>query len=244
MSPISSTRVSRYLDDLPAIYRTPAAGGRPDFLGRFLLAFEQILTGVGDPDRPGLEEVLDGIPGSAGGETVMAGSHRFFDPGPGLPDDQRAPAEFLDWLGSWVALTLRGDWTQDEQRRVLAGIIPAYRLRGTRDGVRRVLSAFTGLSEESITISELLSPLQIGVSATVGTDTVVGGNMPHFFLVDALVPASNSTDLARKEFILRAILDLEKPAHTFYDLRIHLPTMQVGVTSRVGVETVLGGVIE
>lgn len=243
MSDISTTRLSRYLDDLPALYRTPARGGRPDFLGRFLLAFEQVLTGVGDPERPGLEEILDGITG-ADGKTVMAGVHRFFDPGPGLPDAERAPAELLFWLGSWVALTLRGDWTEGEQRRILAEIVPSYRRRGTREGVRRILSAFTGLSIESISISELLSPLQIGVSATIGTDTVVGGSLPHYFVVDALVPASDVADLSRKRSILRAILDLEKPAHTFYDLRIQVPTMQVGVTSRVGVDTVLGGVVE
>lgn len=243
MSDVSTTRLSRYLDDLPALYRTPARGARHDFLGRFLLAFEQILTGVGDPERSGLEEILDGIT-DADGNTVMAGAHRFFEPGPGLPDAQRAPMEFLDWLGSWVALTLRGDWTEGEQRRILAEIVPSYRRRGTRDGVRRILSAFTGLSIESITISELLSPIQIGVSATVGTDTVVGGSLPHYFVVDALVPASDVADLFRKRSILRAILDLEKPAHTFYDLRIQVPTMQVGVTSRVGVDTVLGGVVE
>jgi phage tail-like protein len=243
MSTISTTRLSRYLDDLPALYRTPARGGRPDFLSRFLLAFEQILTGVGDPSRPGLEEMLDGIK-DASGKTLLAGAHRFFEPGPGLPEAERAPLEFLDWLGNWVALTLRGDWTEGEQRRILAEIVPSYRQRGTREGVRRILSAFTGLSIESISIAELLSPLQIGVSATVGTDTVVGGSLPHYFVVDALVPASDVADLFRKRSILRAILDLEKPAHTFYDLRIQVPTMQVGVTSRIGVDTVLGGVVE
>ncbi|HEX2643889.1 MAG TPA: phage tail protein [Thermoanaerobaculia bacterium] len=243
MSPISTTRLSRYLDDLPALYRTPARGGRPDFLGRFLLAFEQVLTGVGDVDKPGLEERLDGITDDAG-NLLRAGSHRYFEPGPDLPEGERAPAEFLDWLSSWVALTMRGDWTDGERRRILAEIVPSYRRRGTRDGLQRILSAFTGLSIESITISELLSPMQLGVSATVGKDTVVGGSAPHYFLVDALVPASDVADLSRKKSILRAILDLEKPAHTFYDLRIQVPTMQVGVTSRVGVETVLGGVIE
>lgn len=243
MSPISSTRLSRYLDDLPALYRTPSRGGRPDFLGRFLLAFEQVLTGVGDPEGPGLEERLDGITDEAG-NTVQAGSHRYFEPGPDLPASERAPREFLDWLSSWVALTLRGDWSEDESRRILAEIVPSYRRRGTREGLRRILSAFTGMAVESITVSELLSPLQIGVSATVGKDTVVGGSPPHYFLVDALVPASDVADLSRKKSILRAILELEKPAHTFYDLRIQVPTMQVGVTSRVGVETVLGGVIE
>lgn len=239
---ISNLRISSYLDYLPAIYRQPARGGRPDFLGRFLLAFEQVLTGVGDPDRPGLEELLDGIAGPDG-TTLLAGAHRFFDPGPDRPEKERAPAEFLEWLSGWVALTLREDWTDGEKRRILSEIVPSYRRRGTLDGLRQVLSAFTGLPADTIDVRELVNPMQVGVTSTVGEDTVVGGSPPHYFLVDALVPAAGIADLARKRRILRAILDLEKPAHTFYDLRIQVPTMQIGVHSRVGLDTVLGGVI-
>jgi phage tail-like protein len=242
MSEISTTRVSRYLDDLPALFRQPAQGARPDFLGRFLLPFELLLTGLGDPGRPGLEEVLDGIE-DAGGNTLLAGAHRFFDPGPDRPDAERAPVEFLDWLATWVALTLREDWTEAERRRILSEIVTSYRLRGTPNGLRHVLSAFTGLPADTIRIAELAAPLQVGVVATVGVDTIVGGSPPHYFLVDALVPVTGAADLTRKKSILRAILDLEKPAHTFYDLRIQVPTMQIAVISRVGVDTVLGGLI-
>jgi len=242
MSEISTTRVSRYLDDLPALFRQPAQGARPDFLGRFLLGFERVLTGLGDPSRPGLEEILDGIEG-AGGTTLLAGAHRYFDPGPDRPDAERAPVEFLEWLASWVALTLREDWTEAERRRILSEIVPAYRQRGTRNGLRHVLSAFTGLPADTIEISELANPLRVGVVSTVGEDTIVGGSPPHYFLVDALVPATGAADLTRKRSILRAILDQEKPAHTFYDLRIQVPTMQIAVTSSVGVDTVLGGLV-
>src|SRR5262245_45485375 len=141
---IADTTLSRYLDDLPAIFRQEAAGGRPDFLGRLMLAFEHVLTGVGDPQQRGLEEILDGIAGS-NGQLVMAGAHRYFTPGPLVPDEQRAPAEFLEWLSGWVALTLREDWLPDERRRILAEIVPSYRRRGTPDGLKQVLAAFTGV---------------------------------------------------------------------------------------------------
>jgi phage tail-like protein len=188
-SEIGTFRISSYLDDLPAIYRQPAQGGRPDFLGRFLLAFEHVLTGVGDPLKPGLEELLDGIV-DGDGRTRLAGAHRFADPGPDRPDEERAPAEFLEWLSGWVALTLREDWTEGEKRRILSEIVPSYRRRGTRDGLRHVLSAFTGLPADTIDVRELVNPMQIGVTSTLGEDTVVGGSPPHYFLVDALVPAA------------------------------------------------------
>jgi phage tail-like protein len=234
---IDDKTLSSYLDDLPAIYRQDATGGRPDFLGRFLLAFEHLLAGVGDPDHPGLEEILEGITDTKGA-TVRAGAHRYFTPGPGEDPDLRAPAEFLEWLSGWVALTLRGDWQEEERRRILAEIVPSYRKRGTPDGLKQVLAAFTGVSPNTITIAEFQQPFQIGVSSTVGEDTVLGGGPPHYFMVRTVVPGA--ADLARKRAVLRAIIDMEKPAHTFYDLRILTPTMQLGVTSTVGEDTVLG----
>ncbi|HYU34425.1 MAG TPA: phage tail protein [Thermoanaerobaculia bacterium] len=239
---IDDKSLSSYLDDLPAIYRQESTGGRPDFLGRFLLAFEHLLTGVGDSGRPGLEETLEGITGESG-EVVLAGAHRYFTPGPGLPPEERAPAEpgrdFLEWLSGWVALTLREDWQEEERRRILAEIVPSYRKRGTRDGLRQILAAFTGVRPETITIAEFQQPFQLGRTATVGEDTVLGGGPPHYFMVRVLLPGA--ADLARRRAILRAIIDMEKPAHTYYDLRI-IPTltMRVGKTSTVGQDTVLG----
>ena len=89
--PAADNRDSTYLQYLPAIFQQDD-GGQPLFLGRFLLAFEHLLSGLGDSDAPGLLEVLEGIPGE------MAGLERYFDPGPGQGDLLRAPAEFLPWL--------------------------------------------------------------------------------------------------------------------------------------------------
>src|SRR3990172_7602999 len=89
---------SRYLDYLPAVFQQDAEVGQPNFLGRFLLAFEQVLTGLGEIEEPGLEERLDGIVDPVSGALRLAGVHRYFQPGPDLPDHERAPAEFLEWL--------------------------------------------------------------------------------------------------------------------------------------------------
>lgn len=78
---IRSVELSSYLDYLPAIYREDLSADSTNFLGRFLLAFERILTGVGDPDDPGFEEITDGIPKPDGTGWRLAGLHRYFDPG-------------------------------------------------------------------------------------------------------------------------------------------------------------------
>ena len=233
----NTKRLSRYLHDLPAIFREEATEGPPDFLGRFLLAFEHVLTGVGDPGQPGLEEILEGIPGG-NGDFLVAGAERYFTPGPGKAAGLRAPAEFLEWLSGWVALTLRKDWKEEERRRILAKIVPSYRKRGTADGLKQVLAAFTGVLPDVIAIDELQQPFQLGVTSTVGGDSALDGGPPHYFMVRAQIPGAEN--LGRNRAMLRAIIDLEKPAHTYYDLWIQTPAMQVGAASTVGKDTVLG----
>ena len=220
---INETMQSRYLDDLPAIFRQEAGGGRPDFLGRFLLAFEHVLTGLGDPQQSGLEEILDGT-FDGNGNVVMAGAHRYFTPGPGKPAAQRAPAEFLDWLAGWVALTLREDWKEEERRRILAEIVPSYRRRGTPDGLKQILVAFTGVSPNLITIIE---------------DNEGGNWPPHYFEVHVKVPTIE--DISRWHAVLAPIIDMEKPAHTYYDLQLNPgASLRIGVHSTVGEDTLLG----
>ena len=41
--------------------------------------------------------------------------------------------------------------------------------------------------------------------------------------------------------ILAAIVDAEKPAHTHYTLTVETPILQIGVASRVGIDTLLAG---
>jgi len=234
------TRTSSYLDFLPALYREEAPGARPDFLGRFLLAFERVLTGLGDVQHPGLEEILEGVVDPVTGKLSQSGVERYFDPGPGRPEAERAPAEFLAWLAGWVALTLREDWDDEERRRILSEIVPAYKLRGTKEGLRQVLAAFSGQFVDSIKISEFESPFTVGVTSIVGGDTALGGGPPHYFLVEALLAAPDGVDLERKRTVFSAIIDAEKPAHTYYDLHVQVPTLRLGVHSTVGVDTLLG----
>src|SRR4051794_17315049 len=137
MADIAPDRLSSYLDQLPALFQE----GDARFLGRFLLAFEHVLSGLGVIDDPGLEELLDGAAEPSGGRT-MAGVERFFDPGVRgggtlLGPEQRAPAEFLDWLAGWVGATLRGHMTETQRRELIARAVALYRKRGTREGLEQ-----------------------------------------------------------------------------------------------------------
>jgi len=219
---------SSYLAYLPAIFQGSANEGQPDFLGQFLVAFEKILTGHGDLDQPGIEEILEGVDG-ADGQDLLTGSQRFFDPDIALPKEQNAPSEFLDWLAGWVALSLRDDWKDDEKRRFISQIVTFYRSRGTLPGIVAILKAYTGIGgDDSVRITEF-------------------EDYPHYFQVELSLGLGKS-DLApdivqRKERIAKAIIDQEKPAHTYYALRIRdVPTWQLGVEGRseLDANTLLG----
>jgi len=106
---------SSYLDYLPAIFR------QEPFIGRFLLAFETVLSGAGG--QPGLETTIGRIAG-------------YFDP-------VTTEADFLPWLAGWVTLSLRADWDEQTQRSFIQQIVPLYRLRGTRAGLLRMLALYT-----------------------------------------------------------------------------------------------------
>ena len=172
--------VSSYLQYLPAIFH------QDPFVGRFLLAFEAVLSGPGYADRAGLEELIGALP-------------TYVDP-------QTTPSEFLPWLAGWVALSLRADWDADTKRKFIQEIVPLYRLRGTRAGLARMLKIYTG---EDVAIDDDFD------------------RPAHFFQVKLTLSEADPDRQRQKQAIARAIIDQEKPAHTFYALRVAVPTMRL-----------------
>ena len=174
---------------LPAFL--PAIYREDPFLARYLWAFEQALIDI--------EQRIDGLA-------------QFFDPA-------QARQDFLPWLSSWVAFTLRADFGLTQQRRFLARVAPLYRRRGTLQNLQELLTIFTR-----------------GGIPTITEDPA----QPHYFHVAMRLPRDTPDVQLRQSAIAHALIDLEKPAHTYYDLQLLFPTMQIGVTSTIGVDTLLG----
>ncbi len=176
--PSPAVPATSYLDYLPATFR------QEPFIGRFLLAFETVLSGAG---------------GVAGLETAIGGLADYLDPA-------TTRADFLPWLAGWVTLTLRADWDEQTRRSFIAQIVPLYRLRGTKAGLVRMLKLYT------------TEPVEI-------YDTF--DNLPYFFEVRLTLSEADPALLQTKQQIARAIIDQEKPAHTFYALQVAVPTMRL-----------------
>ncbi|MEQ9363925.1 MAG: phage tail protein [Leptospirales bacterium] len=235
---------SKYLKFLPDVYREDDESVGANFMGRFLNAFERALAGDPDDSGPrGVEDLLGRIQG-------------YFDP-------TVSPPQFLDWLASWVALELEQsqDWMQADfgetrqaadqlvplvaerdtrNRRLIQGATNLYRTRGTKAGIEAYLGLYAG--DLNVTLNELTELFIVGTTSTVGSGAMIG-ERPHYFQVKVVVPAPNPAVLAQYKRSVRAIIDSEKPAHTFYDLLIETPRMQISPTgSQVGVNTLLGGI--
>jgi phage tail P2-like protein len=175
----------------------PAILQRP-FLQQFLLAFEAVLSGGVDPPANGAA-----APPARGIEQIIAGISAYFDP-------VTSPAEFLPWLAQWAATSLRNDWSLATQRAFLGQVVPLYQERGTLAGLVKVLE----LSSDQATIEDL----------TFST----GADMPaNYFQVTVAVQENDPDLLARKTREIRAIIDREKPAHTYYGLVIAYPSMRI-----------------
>ena len=232
---------NRLLDYLPAIYH------EEPFLGNFLLAFEEVLLAK----LPGTEKAQDGSEdgpkyqdlatfSDRGLEEIIATLSLLFQP-------SQAPIEFLPWLSQWTALSLRADLSETQQRELLSRIVQLYRSRGTSRNLRELLEVYTErfspLPPPVVTDVEA-QEFQIGVHSTIGADTYLNGGPPHFFRVTAgWAEAARGTPPAvhlRRMGIIRAVVELEKPAHTDYELHVAYPRIQIAVRSTIGVDTLIG----
>lgn len=225
-----SEKLSKYLQYLPVIFQTVPEGGTANFLGRFLLAFEKMLSGIDDAVKLD-EQSVTGI------EQILDQSAVYFDP-------LTTPADFLNWLAGWVALTLKeGEgWNEGKRRRLIAQIMPLYKKRGTLEGLEGYLRVYFD-ENEGVTVSEFLKPLQISDTSTIGLNTVVGEGRPFYFLVNMKLPINDRVRLENKARAIVDIINQEKPAYTYYVLVIKVPVMQIGVHSTVGSDSLLGGLI-
>ena len=153
------------------------------------------------------EAVLDGSEDEPGLQPRLDTMAALFDPA-------TTPEEFIPWLAGWVALSLRADWDVDQRRAFLREVVPLYRQRGTLAGLRRMLQIY-------------LRPLSPDAS---GDDVVVHDDFldpPHYFQVRLTLRDSDADRLRRTQQVAHAIIEQEKPVHTFYALKVVIPTMRL-----------------
>lgn len=167
--------------------------------------------------------------------------HEYFDP-------HECPNEFLDYLASWVALTLDGDWPEHKSRNLIKKAVELYHLRGTARGLRVYLRLFTGVDPVIIENAWPFEGFVVGVTSTVGIETVLmhDVNKSHAFIVH--IPLAIDEVDVETVLKIHRIIEREKPVHTDYYLTFDQPeeveldtSITIGITSTIGVDAWLQG---
>ena len=165
-------------------------------------------------------------------------------PPPQMQHRPQSDLDYLEYLSSWIGLPIRSEKSVDWNRLFFMTAITLYAIRSTLAGLDGMIRAWLkGDLLESDPASIIITDLtrrhtdtdaifQLGETATLGVDTVLGEGPPFFFVVD-LVAATDVPGLRNPtglELFQRAacfIINSEKPAYTHYQLRIRTHTMQL-----------------
>lgn len=205
---------------LPAIYREepqPAA-----FLDRWLANYEGVYTNIEDK----IEQL------------------------PRLLDARTTPAEALDWLASWLGLALDPLWTEERRRFFIRHAYELYSRRGTVPGVEIALRLY--LDDE---VGEwLFDPLCWGNTNVRIVESFLTRNIDPRVYGDPTTQAQTGdpADSAHRFTVLlphtlteeqrqmaERIINLEKPAHTAFEVKRYWDLFRVG-EARLGLDTQLG----
>lgn len=229
-----NTRPLQFRDYLPEVFRADEVNG-VNFLRCFLQAFETLFEG--------LQGEVEGAPGGASG-----GIPDLFDPDktppPQFQNRPQPPFDYLNYLASWIGLPLRAEKPVAWNRRFFKIAFSLHQQRGSLPGLDAILRAWLkdDLMETSPPLliltdltrahTDVNAVLQLGVTATVGVDTVLGEGAPFFFIAD-LITDPAAPELRQPKGLdvfqqaARSLLDFDRPAHTYYQLRVRAHSMQL-----------------
>jgi phage tail-like protein len=235
MATMAGQRPIQFRDYLPETFRVDEVNG-VSFLNTFLAAFEALFEE--------LEAEIEGQSGATAG-----GIPDLFSPDTTPPAElaHRPPgseADFLSYLASWVALPLRGEKDVAFNRALFHALLPLVERRGTLPGLDASLRAWLrgDLLEESpplLILTDLTrafndvdATFQLGQTATLGVDTALGEGPPFFFIADLVTDPTipelrTAAGLDRFQRAARGLLEAERPAHTYYQLRVRAHTMEL-----------------
>ena len=208
---------------LPAVYREDPESA--SFLDRFLANVEGIATTL--EDRVAAAQVL--------------------------LDPRAAPVEGLDWLASFFDVALDPVWSERRRRAFVARAMELFRWRGTPHGLRialrLALDAAPEADEEAFALPERAATRGFRVLerfrlSAPDPNAPAGERLgAHRFTV--LLPMelgerqAGEPDPSERRELARRIVELQKPAHTAFDVRFYWSAFRVG-EARIGEGTVIG----
>ena len=205
----------RMFAHLPRVFRNRDETGD---LARLLEVLQGVLftgTTLADRHLPGLEQYIEEIP-------------TLFSP-LGMQQDGgkvwRTPDRYLHWLAAWLSFTPHTLFPAESLRRIVAGIVPLYGFRGTKDYLVRLLELCFGQEVAHIHVDDRPRVGFTVGGSQLGVDTRLAVSRPFCFRVtiERRSAGADPTALHESEAMirrLRSVIEFAKPAHTAYELEI------------------------
>lgn len=139
-------------------------------------------------------------------------------------DPRTAPADFLEYLATWVGIYLQESWSLDRRRDVVRAAVGIHRRRATARGIREAVSLV------------LDAPVEVVESGAAAWSQRPGGPLPGSAAPELVVrvglPELSALEMRR----LDALVALVKPAHVPH--RIELGSVPVSSPSQTGPQPV------
>jgi phage tail-like protein len=157
----------------PLHRQLPGLYAGDEFAGRFLAGLDMVLAPV--------FATLDCLPA-------------YFDP-------RLVPADFLDWLGGWLAADIEPDWPVPRRREAVGRAVELHRWRGTRRGLAAQIRLVCGVEPE---IEE-----SGGASWSAAPGSPLPGSAEPALTVRLRVPDPQAVAVAR----VRTVVEANRPAH-------------------------------
>lgn len=119
-------------------------------------------------------------------------------------DPSLTPPDFLPWLANWVGIEIDENWSEEQQRRLIATAIELLQWRGTRRGTIDLIHRFLGIDADRIEVVD-----SGGVSWSVTPGGPVPGTTPATLTVRVEVADPDAVDARR----LEQLIAMSEPAH-------------------------------
>jgi phage tail-like protein len=198
---------------LPAVFRARDLNGDLARLLECLGAF--FFTGSGGNE--------DFFTGEASESNELRGLEQCLAEIPTLFSPMDTPERFLPWLATWLSFTPHALFPPEALRRIVAGIVPLYGSRGTREYLVRLLKLCFGDDIGPIHVDDRPKVGFTVGESKLGLDTRLAVSRPFFFKVRIgrrEIPAEpmSSHEAEALQRRLHAVIDFAKPAHTIYEL--------------------------
>lgn len=154
---------------------------------------------------------------------------------PALLDVDRTEKEYLVWLAGWLDIAGSHMWTEQQLRQLLKEGISLYKMRGTREGLRRMIRLYTG-GEAYVVEHHQVEPYLDDENGRERLGRLYGSSS---YVVSVIMKKEYVPTQKEYHSLLR-VIEEAKPAQMEVNLIILEPYMYLGGHTYMGINSAFG----